>query len=461
MTYCGITLRFTPAGRAAIQKHVDKLTENPLYFNILVEKADLYMPFVEHAMRLMHVPEDLKYICIQESALQADAVSSSLAVGFWQFKDFTATEVGLRLESSVDERKHIFHSSVGAARYFSKNYLRHPNWVYSIISYYAGGTGAIPFIKQENYGVSVMEVDETLHWYAQKAIAHKIAFEEALNRNPRKLWLEPVPTLGETDLWKLATRYNTTVQELRDYNKWITASPLPDNYHGSLYIPRKEQPYAFVEDPVAANVKPLLSPEQQNQSAYYALLASMRAKEPEPINLTMKAGGTTDLATNTPPPSETHPTTLYLQKYRELPPAWSNLRTLYIGKDPLMGQAFVLTTDNFDLEAIAGQFGLQVAALRRYNQLSAEVAVPAGRLIWLQNPAKLDYYIVQQEASLAAVAQRLRKQPARLAVLNHMDEATPLRPGQKLYLRTPRPAEEPLLIYTLQDDTIDLTKPGK
>ena len=54
---------------------------------------------------------------MQESALISDAVSVSNAVGFWQFKDFTAIEMGLRVDKEVDERMNIVAASRGAARY--------------------------------------------------------------------------------------------------------------------------------------------------------------------------------------------------------------------------------------------------------------------------------------------------------------------------------------------------------
>jgi hypothetical protein len=68
---------------------------------------------------------------LQESALIPDAVSTSKAVGFWQFKDFTAIEMGLRVDREVDERMNIASSSRAAARYLKKNNTFFNNWLYN------------------------------------------------------------------------------------------------------------------------------------------------------------------------------------------------------------------------------------------------------------------------------------------------------------------------------------------
>lgn len=459
MTYCGMTLNFTPAGRAAIQKHVDKLHANQVFHQVLVEKAKVYLPFVAHAFQVSNAPEDLKYICLQESALQGDAVSSSNAVGFWQFKSFTAEEVGLMINASVDERKHIYRSSLGAAKYFSKNYKRHPNWVHAVISYYAGGTGAIPYINTDYYGATSMVVDENLHWYAQKAIAHKVAFEPSLSGagEPAE-WLEPVASQGETNIWSFAKNQGVTVEELRKFNLWITASPLPEGYQVSFYVPRKDKPYAFVPDPYHNGVVPELK-ATPGESQYYAELAKQRLEAQHKLETELAL---VEAQKPTPEKTEKAPEVVHakavVEKYRELPQPYSNTRTYYIAKEPMMGREFVLTTGNFKVSDISLQFGIAEEELRTLNSLGFYEEPPVGTLLWLVKPRKATVYIVQTEKSLTEVAARTGKHAEKLAILNHLDTNSQLQPGQKLYLRTHRPADEPIIVYTLKDDTIDLSE---
>src|SRR5690606_22399323 len=117
MEFAGIRLDLTDAARREIQTHVDALYRSEKYFNVKLERVDLYFPIIERIFYEENLPIDFKYLVIQESALISDAVSSSNAVGFWQFKQASAEEVGLRIDGRVDERLNIVSSTRGAARY--------------------------------------------------------------------------------------------------------------------------------------------------------------------------------------------------------------------------------------------------------------------------------------------------------------------------------------------------------
>jgi len=138
MTLGDVRLKITDGARAEIQKNVDALTKHPKYFNAKVNLANQYFHFIEEAFRKEGVPEEIKYLVIQESGLISDVVSSSNAVGYWQFKDFTAVEMGLRVDRHVDERKNIYAASIGAAKYMKMNNGYFDNWIYAIQAYQMG-----------------------------------------------------------------------------------------------------------------------------------------------------------------------------------------------------------------------------------------------------------------------------------------------------------------------------------
>ena len=121
MEFAGMTLTIRDDARKEIQKDVNSLTQSPRHHNIKIERAKTYFPIIEKVFEEERVPDDFKYLALQESALIADAVSVSNAVGFWQFKDFTAVEMGLRVDKEIDERLNIVSSSRAAARYIKKN----------------------------------------------------------------------------------------------------------------------------------------------------------------------------------------------------------------------------------------------------------------------------------------------------------------------------------------------------
>src|SRR6187402_1867751 len=111
MQFAGMTLTIRDDARREIQKDVDALTQSPKHHNIKIERAKTYFPIIEKVFEEERVPDDFKYLALQESALIADAVSVSNAVGFWQFKDYTAMEMGLRVDRQIDERMNIASSS--------------------------------------------------------------------------------------------------------------------------------------------------------------------------------------------------------------------------------------------------------------------------------------------------------------------------------------------------------------
>ena len=156
MQFAGMTLTIRDDARREIQKDVNALTQSPRHHNIKVERAKTYFPIIEKVFQEERVPDDFKYLVLQESALIADAVSVSNAVGFWQFKDFTAVEMGLRVDKEIDERLNIVSSSRAAARYIKKNNFYFNNWIFALQAYQMGAGGAMRSLPKDMSGARHM-----------------------------------------------------------------------------------------------------------------------------------------------------------------------------------------------------------------------------------------------------------------------------------------------------------------
>src|SRR6478735_3113473 len=127
--FAGMKLELTPSAKRKIEADVTMIYSSGKFLQQKIDRANLYFPIIEHVFHQEGFPEEFKYLALQESSLVSDAVSSSNAVGFWQFKKETAIEVGMTVNGSVDERKHISYASKGAATYIKKNNLLLDNWV--------------------------------------------------------------------------------------------------------------------------------------------------------------------------------------------------------------------------------------------------------------------------------------------------------------------------------------------
>lgn len=438
--YCGMKLIFSQGARIQIQKYVDKIMENDLYFYKMIEKASLKFPIIEDAFRYMGLPEDIKFICIQESGLKGDAVSSSFAVGYWQFKDFTAEEVGLTINYLIDERKHLYRSSVGAAKYFYRQYSKYKNWVYAVTAYYTGTTGALPFVKSEYVNSNSMYVTEDVHWYALKAIAHKIAYQNYLEKTPiSQKKLVPFPTNGETHLETLAKKHNISVSELKYLNPWMINQTLPTNpisYYVlvegnfnlsdpyqlvfSKPLPIKSQPYITTNQDkfVHANQKVLIDTSSVNTykveyDSYYYI---QKQKENQEIFQRLSIS--------------------------------SDFTKLSIQTDPLYSIEFFVVGEE-TLEEISKRFKVSEKKLIDYNRLISK-NLQKNQILYLVSPKKSKIHILVKNETLNEVSEFHQIKLEKILKNNQLDlDNLDLVENQKIYLRISKPTFEKKIIYKL------------
>jgi membrane-bound lytic murein transglycosylase D len=236
MNFAGITLTLRDDARREIQKDVDALTQYPKYFNIKVERAKTYFPIIEKIFAEERLPDDFKYLVLQESALIPDAVSVSQAVGFWQFKDFTAIEMGLRVDKEIDERMNIASSSRAAAQYLKKNNHFFNNWVYALQAYQMGAGGVMRSVKDYESGAKHMEITSKTYWYVKKFLAHKIAFEGAV-KGRGEVEVLVYENHEKKSLNDLAKEFAVPTDQLQEYNKWARKGSIPNDRKYVVAIP--------------------------------------------------------------------------------------------------------------------------------------------------------------------------------------------------------------------------------
>lgn len=229
--------------RENIQKDVDALTRVPKYFDIKVERARIYLPVVEEIFREERVPVELMFLVLQESALVPDAVSTSNAVGFWQFKAETAKDFNLVVNDQVDERMNIASASRAAARYFKQSNVYFNNWVLVIQSYYMGIGGTRRTAAQEHFGVSHMEISMDTFWYVRKFLAHKVAFENAWRGAPA-VKLAVMEVNSETDLHTLSKKTGVDHELMKSYNLWVRSGNIPGDRTYPVILPGGKKPAA-------------------------------------------------------------------------------------------------------------------------------------------------------------------------------------------------------------------------
>ncbi len=263
LDFAGIQLKLSEGARKEIQEEVNKLHKSQKHFMIKANRAASYFPIIEQIFEEEGLPDDFKYLAIQESGLISDAVSSSNAVGFWQFKKATALEVGLRVDAKIDERVNIASASKGAAKYLQQNNLFFNNWVHALQAYQMGAGGAKRSLKKIESGAKTMHITKDTYWYVLTFLSHKIAFEQAVTLARNNAPTLYIYTKGKNkSLKEIAKQTSSPLDTLKKYNKWLKTKIIPSDKEYAVIIPNfSNEPIS----PVIAN-SPLHNKEEEQKT---------------------------------------------------------------------------------------------------------------------------------------------------------------------------------------------------
>ncbi len=106
----------------------------------IIKHTGRYMPMIERILKEKGIPDDMKYLCVAESALRNQR-SRVGAAGFWQFMKKTAPSYGLYVDDEVDERYNPVKSTYAACKYLRQAYNKFGNWTAAAASYNCGMGG--------------------------------------------------------------------------------------------------------------------------------------------------------------------------------------------------------------------------------------------------------------------------------------------------------------------------------
>jgi hypothetical protein len=216
----------------------------------IIKHANRFFPMIEPILRKHKIPDDFKYLCVAESALQ-QAVSPAGAVGFWQILATTGRELGLEINNEVDERYHIEKSTEAACKFLQKSYDIFGSWSLAAASYNMGRAGLTKQItKQKSLSYYDLRLSEETTRYLFRILALKLIIS-----NPSKYGFN----LKEEDLYPpfrykevsvntpivswadFAAQYGTNYKMLKILNPWLRESFLTNKNHKTyrIKIPEK------------------------------------------------------------------------------------------------------------------------------------------------------------------------------------------------------------------------------
>lgn len=108
------------------------------YMNAVMERANLYLPYIKEEIRKRKLPPELAYLPVIESNFIITARSKSGAVGLWQFMLNSISPFNIKVNDVVDERRDFQKSTKGALQKLEDNYKTLGNWELALAAYNCG-----------------------------------------------------------------------------------------------------------------------------------------------------------------------------------------------------------------------------------------------------------------------------------------------------------------------------------
>ncbi len=200
--------------------------------------SQYYFPIIEEELLAAGLPLELRYLPIIESNLTIRATSFMGAVGLWQFMPATGKNLGLEINSLVDERCDILKSTRAACKFLSYLYKVYGDWTLAIAAYNCGpGNVNKALARAGDKRKSFWDIYDFLptetRGYVPKFVAAAYAFTYHKEHNiaPAKL---PVCIATDTVMIKrimhleqVASTLNIPMETLRDLNPQYKIDIIP------------------------------------------------------------------------------------------------------------------------------------------------------------------------------------------------------------------------------------------
>lgn len=210
------------------------------YSRMVIRRQNLYFPIFEKTLAKYGLPDELKYLSIIESGLNAKAISRAGAGGLWQFMPPTGRHYGLYQDWYVDERLDFEKATDAACRYLRDLYNQFNDWELAIAAYNTGPGNIRKAIRRSGYKKTFWEIYPYLHretrsylpQFTAMVYVMNFAEEHLLFENDRE-YLMPYDTLKVDKFLHFetfASLTNTCVEDLQKLNPAMVRNAVPESH---------------------------------------------------------------------------------------------------------------------------------------------------------------------------------------------------------------------------------------
>jgi len=238
-----------PLHKPDIRERIDKELLVNTYWQsnglLLIKRSNKYFPIIEPILEKNGIPDDFKYLAVIESGLE-NVTSSAGAKGFWQLMPHTAKEIGLEVNSNVDERYNVEKSTEAACDYLLKSKEKFGTWTLAAAAYNAGNRGISR--NQEKQKVTDY-YDLLLSTETQRYLPRIIAVKEILSHPQQYGFVfdsEDLYNLSETKTIKIDTpisnialfaqQMNCNYKQIKLHNPWLRENHLNNKSKKEYFV---------------------------------------------------------------------------------------------------------------------------------------------------------------------------------------------------------------------------------
>ena len=218
------------------------------YTRLMMRRKNLYFPIFEKYLAKYGLPDELKYLSIIESGLNARATSRARAVGLWQFMSATGRYYGLHQDWYVDERMDPEKATDAACRYLRDLYRMFGDWELALAAYNSGPGNVKRAIRRSGYKKSFWEIYNYVPRETRSYVPQFVAITYTMNYLDEHNFIEegeemlmPSDTILVSQYLHLPTFAALTgvcIEDLQKLNPSIQRNAIPDSKKSyTLHIP--------------------------------------------------------------------------------------------------------------------------------------------------------------------------------------------------------------------------------
>ncbi|HHQ49192.1 MAG TPA: LysM peptidoglycan-binding domain-containing protein [Acidobacteria bacterium] len=422
-----------------------------------LERGSQYLPMIRAKLHAAHLPEDLAYLPLIESAFSPTARSRARATGMWQFIASTGRLYGLRISTLTDERRDPELSTDAAISHLADLYQQFGDWYLALAAYNSGAGNVRRAIRRggsrDFWKIRRYLPRETRN-YVPAFIAAVIVAKDpdlyGLNPPAEQQWrYDTVEVPDAVDLQFLAKGLSIPLKTLRELNPAIRRDLTPAHRTTRIRLPEgMAQP---AEALLTSTPRSRWAPRMLHRVHRGDTLSTIARRYGSSVRAIRAANG---LHSNMIHPGQT----LVVPRYAGT--AWKPSAHRHVRRSAHAATHTVRRGDT--LWDIARRYGVSTSSLRAANGLSRRSLLHPGQKLVIpgrhnerapaprhngatahrSRAASTGNYTVRSGDTLWDIAQAHDISTAALRTANGLSRRSVLHPGQRLIIPSKKTAPE-------------------